>query len=238
MSMFSLSGKSAVVTGAGSGIGKAIALAFAKQGAQVAVFDVNAQAADAVVLEISEAGGFAESQVCDVTDAAKTAEAMELAYARQGRLDILVNNAGIAHVGNVLNTGEADLDRIYQVNVKGLANCLRAGVAKMVAQGSGVVLNMCSVAAVMGIADRFAYSMSKGAVLSMTYSVAQDYLKHNIRCNAICPGRIHTPFVDGFIQKNYPDRVEEMFEKLSKTQPIGRMGTPEEILRPARFPVQ
>jgi 2-keto-3-deoxy-L-fuconate dehydrogenase len=127
------------------------------------------------------------------------------------------------------------LDRVYEVNVKGAANCLRAGVAKMVAQGSGVVLNMCSVAAVMGIADRFAYSMSKGAVLSMTYSVAQDYLKHNIRCNAICLGRIHTPFVDGFIQKNYPDRVEEMFEKLSKTQPIGRMGTPEEIAAAAVF---
>lgn len=235
MSMFSLSGKSAIITGAGSGIGKAIALAFAKQGAQVAVFEVNAEAAESVVLEISNAGGFAEAQVCDVADAKKTEEAIETAYARLGRLDILVNNAGIAHVGNALNTSEADLDRIYQVNVKGVANCLKAGLAKMMPQGGGVVLNMCSVAAQMGIADRFAYSMSKGAVLAMTYSVAQDYLKHNIRCNALCPGRIHTPFVDGFIQKNYPDRVAEMFEKLSKTQPMGRMGTPEEIAAAAVF---
>lgn len=235
MSMFSLSGKSTVVTGAGSGIGKAIALAFAKQGAHVAVFDVNGDAAEAVVLEISSTGGFAEAQVCDITDGKKTEEAIETAYARLGRLDILVNNAGIAHVGNALNTSEEDLDRIYRVNVKGVANCLKAGLAKMVPQGRGVVLNMCSVAAQMGIADRFAYSMSKGAVLAMTYSVAQDYLKQNIRCNALCPGRIHTPFVDGFIKKNYPDRIPEMFEKLSKTQPIGRMGTPEEIAAAAVF---
>jgi NAD(P)-dependent dehydrogenase (short-subunit alcohol dehydrogenase family) len=138
-------------------------------------------------------------------------------------------------VGNVLNTSEEDFDRIYRVNVKGVANCCKAGVAKMVAQGGGVVLNMCSIAAQMAVADRFAYSMSKGAVLTMTYSVAQDFMKHGIRCNAICPGRIHTPFVDGFIRKNYPDRVDEMFEKLSKTQPIGRMGTPEEVAAAAVF---
>jgi NAD(P)-dependent dehydrogenase (short-subunit alcohol dehydrogenase family) len=235
MSMFSLSGKSAVITGAGSGIGKAIALAFAKQGAQVAVFDLNEDAAKAVAQEIVRAGGKADAYACDVADAGQTAAAMDAVCARHQRIDILVNNAGIAHVGNVLNTTEEDMDRIYRVNVKGVANCLKAGIAKMVAQGAGVVLNMCSVAAQMGIADRFAYSMSKGAVLSMTYSVAQDYLKKNVRCNALCPGRIHTPFVDGFIKKNYPDRVEEMFEKLSKTQPIGRMGTPEETAAAAVF---
>ena len=151
-----------------------------------------------------EIGGSAAWQKCDVSDAAAASAAIEGVWQKHQRLDILVNNAGIAHVGNVLNTSEADFDRIYRVNVKGVANCLRAGVEKMVAQKSGVVLNMASIASVMAVADRFAYSMSKGAVLTMTYSVAQDCLKHNIRCNAILPGRIHTPFVDGFIKKNYP----------------------------------
>lgn len=235
MSMFSLSGKTAIVTGAGSGIGKAIALAFARQGAHVEVLDFDETAAKEVVAGIRENGGSAESQACDVSNAPQVNECVELVCARRKKLDILVNNAGIAHVGNVLNTSEEDLDRIYRVNVKGVANCCKAGVAKMVAQGGGVVLNMCSIAAQMAVADRFAYSMSKGAVLTMTYSVAQDFMKHGIRCNAICPGRIHTPFVDGFIRKNYPDRIDEMFEKLSKTQPIGRMGTPDEVAAAAVF---
>ena len=235
MSMFSLSGKTAVVTGAGSGIGQAIAVAFASQGAHVEVFEFDENAAKRVVAGIREAGGSADHQVCDVSDAQQVNGCIEAVCAKRKRLDILVNNAGIAHVGNVLNTTEEDLDRIYRVNVKGVANCCKAGVAKMVEQGGGVVLNMCSIAAQMAVADRFAYSMSKGAVLTMTYSVAQDFMKHGIRCNAICPGRIHTPFVDGFIRKNYPDRVDEMFEKLSKTQPIGRMGTPEEVAAAAVF---
>ena len=233
--MFSLSGKTAVVTGAGSGIGKAIAVAFAKQGAHLEVLDLNEAAAGEVVAEIRAAGGSAEGAACDVASATSVQAAIDGVWQRRAKLDILVNNAGIAHVGNVLTTSEADLDRIYGVNVKGVANCLKAGVEKMVSQGGGVVLNMCSIAAQMGIGDRFAYSMSKGAVLAMTYSVAQDYMKQGIRCNALCPGRIHTPFVDGFIKKNYPDKVEEMFEKLSKTQPIGRMGTPEEVAAAAVF---
>jgi 2-keto-3-deoxy-L-fuconate dehydrogenase len=233
--MFTLTGKTAVITGAGSGIGEAIARTFAKQGAHVEILDVDEAGAAKVTQEILAKGGSAAWQKCDVSDAASATAAIEMAWQRQKRLDILVNNAGIAHVGNVLNTTEADLDRIYRVNVKGVANCLRAGVEKMVGQGRGVVLNMASIASVMAVADRFAYSMSKGAVLTMTYSVAQDYLKHNIRCNAILPGRIHTPFVDGFIKKNYPDKVDEMFDKLSKTQPIGRMGTPDEIAAAAVF---
>lgn len=235
MSMFSLSGKTAIVTGAGSGIGRAIAIAFANQGAHVAVFEFDETAAKAVVDEIRTCAGSAEHRVCDVSNARQVEESVGAVCGGRGRLDILVNNAGIAHVGNVLNTTEEDLDRVYRVNVKGVANCCKAGVARMVAQGGGVVLNMCSIAAQMAVADRFAYSMSKGAVLTMTYSVAQDYMRHGIRCNAICPGRIHTPFVDGFIRKNYPDRVDEMFEKLSKTQPIGRMGTPEEVAAAAVF---
>jgi NAD(P)-dependent dehydrogenase (short-subunit alcohol dehydrogenase family) len=233
--MFTLTGKTAVITGAGSGIGEAIARTFAKQGAHVELLDLDETGAAKVTQEIVASGGSAAWQKCDVSDADAAGAAMEIAWQRHKRLDILVNNAGIAHVGNVLNTTEADFDRVYRVNVKGVANCLRAGVEKMVAQKSGVVLNMASIASVMAVADRFAYSMSKGAVLTMTYSVAQDCLKHNIRCNAILPGRIHTPFVDGFIRKNYPDKVDEMFEKLSKTQPIGRMGTPEEIAAAAVF---
>ena len=233
--MFSLSGKTAVITGGGSGIGKAIAVTFAKQGAHVELLDLDETAGDSVVNEIFAIGGSAAFERCDVSSAAQAAAAIESVWAKRGKLDILVNNAGIAHVGNVMSTSEEDLDRIYRVNVKGVANCLKAGVEKMVAQGGGVILNMCSIAAQMGIAERFAYSMSKGAVLSMTYSVAQDYLKHDVRCNALCPGRVQTPFVDGFIKKNYPGREEEMFEKLSKTQPIGRMGQPEEIAAAALY---
>lgn len=234
--MFTLTDKTAVITGAGSGIGEAIARAFARQGAHVEILDVDEAGATRVTQEIVAGGGSAAWQRCDISDAAAATAAIGGVWQKRQRLDILVNNAGIAHVGNVLNTSEDDFDRIYRVNVKGVANCLRAGVERMVAQGGGgVILNMASIASVIAVADRFAYSMSKGAVLTMTYSVAQDCLKHNIRCNAILPGRIHTPFVDGFIKKNYPDKVDEMFEKLSKTQPIGRMGTPDEIAAAAVF---
>jgi len=146
-----------------------------------------------------------------------------------GRIDILVNNAGIAHVGRADTTSAADFDRIYNVNVKGAYNCLFATIPLMKAQGGGVILNLASIVAIVGVADRFAYSMSKGAVYAMTLSVAKDYLADHIRCNSISPARVHTPFVDGFIAKNYPGKEAEMFEKLSKSQPIGRMATPEDI---------
>jgi NAD(P)-dependent dehydrogenase (short-subunit alcohol dehydrogenase family) len=144
-------------------------------------------------------------------------------------LDILVNSAGVSHIGTAESTAEADFDRLYNVNVKGVYNCLHAAIPVLKKSGGGVILNMCSIAATVGIPDRFAYSMTKGAVYSMTLSVARDYLKDKIRCNCISPARVHTPFVDGFLQKNYPGREQEMFEKLSKTQPIGRMAKPEEI---------
>jgi len=143
--------------------------------------------------------------------------------------DILVNNAGIAFVGDLLNTTVEDMDRLYQVNVKGVYNCMYTTIQSMIDNGGGVILNMASTAATVGIADRFAYSMTKGAVLTMTYSVAKDYVDKNIRCNSISPARIHTPLVDGFLTKNYPGKEQEMFENLSKTQPIGRMGKPEEV---------
>jgi NAD(P)-dependent dehydrogenase (short-subunit alcohol dehydrogenase family) len=144
-------------------------------------------------------------------------------------VDILVNSAGISHIGRADNTSESDFDKVYSVNVKGVYNCLFAAIPRMKAQKGGVILNMSSIAAVVGLADRFAYSMSKGAVYAMTMSVAKDYLADNIRCNSIAPARVHTPFVDGFLQKNYPGQEKEMYEKLSKTQPIGRMGKPDEI---------
>ncbi len=223
--------KHAVVTGAGSGIGQAIALRLAAEGATVWVLDRDEEAGLRVVGEITEAGGVAEFAVCDVASEA----AVNAALARPVQVDVLVNNAGIAHIGNVEQTTPEDMDRIYSVNVKGVHHCLRAGVGRMMAQGGGVILNMASVAAKVGIADRFAYSMSKGAVLAMTLSVAKDYATKGIRCNCLCPARVHTPFVDGYLAAHYPGSEEEMFSKLSAWQPVGRMAQPEEIAAAAAW---
>ncbi len=222
--MFSLKGKSAVITGGGSGIGKAISVLFAKQGATVHIMELNKESADLTVLEIKEFGE-AYSYSCDVANQKQVNEL----FKNIGTIDILVNNAGIAHIGKASTTEEADFDKVYQVNVKGAYNCLYSALPIMQAQKSGVILNTASIASLVGIADRFAYSMSKGAIFSMSMSVARDYMADGIRCNSISPARIHTPFVDGFIAKNYPDNQEEIFEKLSKSQPIGRMGKSEEV---------
>lgn len=223
--MFQLNGKTAVVTGSGSGIGKAVALLFARQGALVQLVDLNEEALRATAAEIAEDGGKAECQVMDVTRQQEVTET----FTQIGRIDILVNSAGVSHVGNIEKTSEADLDRLYNVNVKGVYNCLLAAIGQMKPTGKGVILNLASIASTVGIADRFAYSMTKGAVYAMTLSVAKDYLNEGIRCNCISPARVHTPFVDGFLAKNYPGREAEMFEKLSQSQPIGRMAKPEEI---------
>lgn len=223
--MLDLKNKAAVITGGGSGIGRAISLLFAKQGATVHIIEVNDSAASTVVDEINTSGGKAVSHVCDISSQQQVTDTMN----KIGRVNILVNNAGIAHVGNVEKTSSADFEKVFNVNVKGAYNCLFAAIPKMKEQGGGVILNLCSIAAWVGIPDRFAYSMSKGAIHAMTLSVAKDYLNDNIRCNCISPARVHTPFVDGFLSKNYPGNEAEMFAKLSKTQPIGRMGTPDEI---------
>ena len=231
---FRLDGKVALVTGGASGIGRAIVKRFAKSGAAVRILDLNQKEAEGLALEIAVAGGNASAFSCDVTSAASMQAVIER-IAQSERIHILVNNAGISHIGNVEGTTEADFDKLFLVNVKGYFNCIKAVVGPMKANGGGVILNMASIAATAGLADRFAYSMSKGAVVAMTYSVAMDYLRHNIRCNCISPARVHTPFVDGYLQRNYPGKEKEMFAKLSAAQPIGRMGQPEEVASLALF---
>lgn len=233
--MFNLKNKTAVVTGAGSGIGQAIASNFAALGASVSLFDLNDGAAQQTMDEIRKGGNQAAYYHVNVADQNDVKSNIQKVIATEGKLDILVNCAGIAHVGKLDQTEEADFERIFSVNVKGVYNCMYASIGQMLDQGGGVILNIASVASSVGIADRFAYSMSKGAVLTMTLSVAKDYIDKNIRCNSISPARVHTPFVDGFIARNYPGREKEMFDNLSRTQPIGRMAKPEEIASLAAF---
>lgn len=229
--MFSLKGKSAVVTGGGSGIGRAIAVLFAKQGAFVHIIEVNQEGSAGTVEEIRAFGGEVAGHQCDVTSQVQVLDV----FNGIGKIDILVNNAGIAHVGRVENTSEEDFTRVFNVNVKGAYNCLYAAIPAMKAAGGGAILNMASIAAIVGITDRFAYSMSKGAIAAMTLSVARDYMADGIRCNSISPARVHTPFVDGFIARNYAGQEKEIFEKLSKSQPVGRMGRPEEVASMALY---
>jgi len=215
----------AVVTGAGSGIGRATALQLASDGYDVRIFELSAESAGETLSLLQKAGGIGAIQAVDVSNT----ESVRAAFADLPRLDVLVNNAGIAHIGNVLNTSPEDLDRLYQINVRGAYHCLHFGIPVMLKNGGGSIVNLASIASKVGIPDRFAYSMSKGAVFSMTLSVARDFVDKGIRCNCVCPARVHTPFVDGFIAKNYPGQEAEMFAKLSAGQPIGRMGEPEEI---------
>jgi NAD(P)-dependent dehydrogenase (short-subunit alcohol dehydrogenase family) len=223
-----LEGRRAVVTGGASGIGRAIADTFARHGAAVHILDVNGEKADAAARVMDAAAGTAVAHHVDVADAGAVGRVFNDILAA-GAIDILVNNAGIAQIGNVEEATEGDLDRLFAVNIKGIFNSVRAVIGAMKARRTGVILNLASIAASSGIPDRFAYSMTKGAVLAMTYSIARDYVSHGIRCVSISPARIHTPFVDGYLERNYPGREREMFEKLAATQPIGRMGTPQEV---------
>jgi 2-keto-3-deoxy-L-fuconate dehydrogenase len=226
--LFDLTGKVAIVTGAGSGIGAAIAALFARQGARIVILDVN-DSGDATASTIAAAGGDATARRCNVAEPDEVGRTFRDVAAALGRLDILVNNAGIAHVGTIEQTTPEDLDRLYAVNVRGLFLCSRAAVEIMLPQGRGVILNMASIASLVGVPERFAYSMTKGAVHTMTMSIAVDYVKRGIRCNCICPARVQTPFVDGYLHRNYPGREDEMRRTLEAYQPIGRMGTPEEV---------
>jgi NAD(P)-dependent dehydrogenase (short-subunit alcohol dehydrogenase family) len=225
---FSIAGKHAIVTGGASGIGNAIARLFAESGANVTILDLNAEAATEAAASLAGSG---QAVACDISDEVSVAHAFTAA----GPADILVNSAGIAHIGTVVTTPPADFDRLFRVNVRGTYLAMQAAIPAMQARKSGVILNLASVAATAGLPDRFAYSMTKGAVLSMTLSVARDLLADGIRCNCISPARVHTPFVDGFVSKNYPGREAEMFAKLAAAQPIGRMGTPAEIAQLALY---
>jgi len=224
--------KTTVVTGGSSGIGLAISELFSSRGANVYVLDVNQRQGKQVKAMKTESTEKINFIKCDVSSLSDVKNAF--AMIDQEHIDILINNAGVAHIGTIEQTTESDLDRIYNINIKGVFNCIKEVIPRMKSEG-GSILNLASVASVVGISDRFAYSMSKGAVLTMTYSIAKDYIESGIRCNCIAPARIHTPFVDGFISKNYPGHESEMFEKLSKTQPIGRMGRPEEVAHLALY---
>ena len=223
--MFSLVNKKAVITGGGSGIGKAIAVTFAARGAAVHVLELTTEAGADTAATIKAAGGSVTVHACNVA----IKDEVNKVFASIGAIDILVNNAGVAHIGKADTTPEADFDRVMSINVKGVYHCIAAAIPGFRANGSGVIINMASIAAWVGLADRFVYSTAKGAVMAMTLSVAKDYMHENIRCNSISPARVHTPFVDGFIAKNYPGKEAEMFEKLSASQPIGRMAKPEEV---------
>jgi 2-keto-3-deoxy-L-fuconate dehydrogenase len=234
MSNFRLDNQVAIVTGGASGIGKAISETFAANGAFVHILELNGEPAEVTVQEIVAQGGKALAHVCDVANQEDVKQTIA-EITREHRINILVNNAGIAHIGKLEDTRESDFERIFSVNVKGVYNCMYACIEHLKDNGGGVILNMASIAASVGLLDRFAYSMSKGAVRTMTFSVARDYLPYNIRCNCISPARVHTPFVDAYLRNTYPGKEAEMFDKLSKAQPIGRMANPEEVANLALY---
>jgi len=205
-----------------------VGISFAAAGAKIHILDVNRETADSAACEITSNGGSAEVHECDVSDCAQVDSTIGKLQRAVG-VDILVNNAGVSHIGNLEATTEQEFDRLFSINVKGVFHCMRACIGHMKERGHGVILNMASIASSAGLSERFAYSMTKGAVLSMTMSVARDYVQHNIRCNCISPARVHTPFVDRYLEQHYPGQEREMFNKLANTQPIGRMGTPDEI---------
>ena len=227
-----MNNKTILITGGASGIGLALVEKFTTEGSNVYFIDSNGLLGGQVAKELKEKGKSVTFLEVDIREESQVQHAIQ---SISSKLDVLINNAGISHIGNLASTTLADFERLFAVNVSGMFLCSQAALPKLIEEGGGSIRNVCSVAATMGIPDRFAYSMTKGATLSMTLSIARDYVNQGIRCNCISPGRVHTPFVDGFLAKNYPGKEQEMFEKLAATQPIGRMGTPTEIAELAYF---
>jgi len=237
MWMFRLDKKIAFVTGSGSGIGEQIARLFAQQGAHVILADIRLDAAEQVAGEIRAAGGSSRAQQLDVAEEARVKAAIEQVAVTEGRVDILVNNAGVSHVGNILETSLDDWERVMSVNARGVFLCAREAIRQMLAQSpkGGVIINMSSVAATIGVDRRLPYSASKGAVLSLTRSIAMDFVAQGIRCNAICPATVQTPFVEGYLARNFAGHEDEVRQQLHARQPIGRMGRPDEIAYAALY---
>jgi NAD(P)-dependent dehydrogenase (short-subunit alcohol dehydrogenase family) len=235
--VFRLDRKIAFVTGAGSGIGEQIARLFAQQGAHIILADIRMDGAERVASEIRDAGGSARAEQLDVADESQVKAVIERVATTEGRLDILVNNAGISHVGNILETSLHDWESVMRVNAGGVFLCAREAVRQMLAQlpVGGVIINMSSAAANIGIERRLPYSASKGAVLSLTRSIAIDFVTKGIRCNAICPGTVHTPFVESYLARNFAGHEDEVRQQLHARQPIGRMGRPDEIAYAALY---
>lgn len=227
--------KVAVVTGGASGIGEATVRLFASEGAIVHVLDLDGAGAGRVAEAVTTSGGRAFAHEVDVADQAAVERVFAEVKARSKRLDVLVNSAGIAHVGTLLSTEESDFDRLYRVNVKGTYHACRAAVRIMIEHGGGSIVNLGSIVSLIGLEERFAYTMTKGAVLTMTRSIAVDYMKQGVRCNCVCPTRVHTPFVDGFVKKNWPGREAEKLAELGAYQPMGRMARPAEVAELALF---
>jgi 2-keto-3-deoxy-L-fuconate dehydrogenase len=230
---FSLLGKTALVTGAGSGIGAAIAEMMASAGAYVFATDRDIATAQATVERITKAGNRGEAMMLDVVAEAACERAVAAVTESKAALDILVNNAGIGHVGTLMTTTGADLDRLYQVNVRGMFNVSKAFLGGMIERRRGAIVNMASVAGTVGIKDRLAYATTKFAVVGLTKCMALDHAADGVRVNCICPGRVKTPFVAARL-KEYPD-PERAYREMSATQSMGRMGTPEEVAGAALY---
>ena len=231
--MFRLDNKVALVTGAGSGIGAAIAEVFARAGAHVYAGDRDPDGGHKTVETIRRAKGAGDFIELDVTDEAQCEKAGRTVHGKFNRLDVIVNNAGIGHVGTMLQTTGADMDRIYSVNVRGMFNVTRVFLPAMIERKYGVIINMASIGGVVGVRDRLAYTTSKFAVVGFTKALALDHALDGVRVNCICPGRVETPFVKARLAE-YPD-PEKARHEMSATQALGRMAQPEEIAAAALY---